>query len=295
MKKLFNLLLIGVCLIPLTSYGALTDNLISWWSLEETGGSRIDDHGVNDLTDNNTVLSGTGIIGNGADFEVTNTEYLSIPDASQTGLDISGDLSINLWLYGESFSGAHITTFVDKTNANTAGQRSYFFDYDNGGNLCFQNSSDGTTNSQECVAWTPSTATWYMITLTYNSTSNAKKFYINGSQQGTTQTGTQSGIFNSAASLNIGKYSTIYSDGIKDEFAIWSKVLTTDEITELYNSGVGLTYSDLSGGGGGATSTATTTQAIQAETYASILFVISVALTLYMLIYTFKMFRPKRR
>lgn len=39
---------------------ALTDNLISWWSLDEASGTRYDSHGTNHLTDNNTVSSEAG-------------------------------------------------------------------------------------------------------------------------------------------------------------------------------------------------------------------------------------------
>jgi hypothetical protein len=45
-------------------YADLTDGekvgLESYWNLDESSGTRVDSHGTNDLTDNNTVLSGAG-------------------------------------------------------------------------------------------------------------------------------------------------------------------------------------------------------------------------------------------
>jgi hypothetical protein len=87
---------------------ALTDDLQGWWNFEETSGTRYDETANNnDLTDNNTVGYGTGKIGNAADFENTssgdNDETLSIVRASQTGLVITGDLSISVWVKPESF------------------------------------------------------------------------------------------------------------------------------------------------------------------------------------------------
>ena len=62
---------------PATSVGfnpdtgsSLTTNLISYWKLDETSGTRVDSVGNNDLTDNNTVLYGAGKQGNGADLEI---------------------------------------------------------------------------------------------------------------------------------------------------------------------------------------------------------------------------------
>ncbi len=50
---------------------------VAHWPLDETSGTRADSVGSNDLTDNNTVLSATGMFGNAADFEATSNEWLS--------------------------------------------------------------------------------------------------------------------------------------------------------------------------------------------------------------------------
>ena len=46
----------------------LTDDMISFWELEESSGTRADAHGAHTLTDNNTVGQGTGVVGNCADL-----------------------------------------------------------------------------------------------------------------------------------------------------------------------------------------------------------------------------------
>jgi len=81
---------------------ALTDNLISFWGLEETSGTRVDAHGTNNLTDNNTVTSATGKVGTAGQFTNANSEYLSITDnASLSTGDI--DFSAQAWVYFDSF------------------------------------------------------------------------------------------------------------------------------------------------------------------------------------------------
>jgi len=264
MKKLFSSLLIGAFLIPLTSYGALTDSLVSWWSMEETSGARVDDHGVNDLTDNNTVLYGTGIISNGADFEYSSSEYLSIAGASQVGLDVTGDFSISGWVYYESLSNNHyVISKGFESDGNTV--RAYKFGWETGNVLSLHISSAGSGGTQVTVAWTPSTATWYHLVVNYDADAGSADFYVNGSQQGTTQTGLPNAIYNGSSKTFVGSYDQTYyfHDGILDELGFWSRVLTTDEITSLYNSGTGLGYADLGGGGSeSSTTTATSTVAV---------------------------------
>ena len=52
-------------------------DIIAWWTLDETSGSRSDSHGTATLSDNNTVGYATGKQSNAASFVEANTEYLS--------------------------------------------------------------------------------------------------------------------------------------------------------------------------------------------------------------------------
>ena len=57
----------------------LTDNLVAWWTLDETSGTRFDCVGSNDLADNNTVTSDPGKVNVAAEFTLATEEFLSIP------------------------------------------------------------------------------------------------------------------------------------------------------------------------------------------------------------------------
>ena len=83
---------------------ALTDNLIAFWELEEASGTRNDAHGSNHLTDNNTVAQGTGKVGNCADFELDNSEYLSIADNAALSVG-DEDFTIQAWFNIEANPG----------------------------------------------------------------------------------------------------------------------------------------------------------------------------------------------
>jgi hypothetical protein len=47
-----------------------TNNLVSWWALEENGGTAYDSHGTNHLAETSgTIPAVTGKVGNGRDFK----------------------------------------------------------------------------------------------------------------------------------------------------------------------------------------------------------------------------------
>ena len=65
------------------------------WAMEETSGTRADSVNSHDLTDNNTVLYGTGKYGNAADFDLANVEYLSVADHADIAPDDSMAISLS--------------------------------------------------------------------------------------------------------------------------------------------------------------------------------------------------------
>src|SRR6185295_10218115 len=79
----------------------IPNNLVAYWKLDETSGSRSDSFGSNTLTDNNTVGSTAGKVGNAAQFIQANTEYLSAADnAALSVADI--DFTFAFWVYLDS-------------------------------------------------------------------------------------------------------------------------------------------------------------------------------------------------
>jgi len=86
--------------------------------------------------------------------------------------------------------------------------------------------------------------TWYFISATWD-TGGTMTLYLNGSSVATnTSTGTYS--LSMTPRLTIGTWwDSPLSGTLKgkvDEVGIWSRALSSSEITELYNSGTGLSY-----------------------------------------------------
>jgi len=233
---------------------SLNTDLISYWKLDESSGNRADSFASNTLTDNNTVGSATGKINLGADFERSASEYLSITDGSQAGLDLGAggaDFSLSLWVKIESnptqwfMTGADDRALISKYTS-VSNQRSFFLEYGyDGTNYVFAShvTNDGTTLvSNKVVCGNLTTGSFYHVAVTYDASASLFTWYLNGSLVGTTAG--VSSIFNSTAPFQLGALSQqgAYMDGILDEVGIWSRVLSADDITTLYNSGSGLAY-----------------------------------------------------
>jgi hypothetical protein len=218
---------------------ALTTSLISYWKLDEASGNALDAHGSNELTDVNTVGSATGKILNARDFERGSVEYFThVDNASLSVGDI--DWTWGMWVQLESKS-ASSHYFVSK------GADAYLVRWNAGSDrfevLLYTGSAYITATANNFGA--PSTGVWYYILAWHDATENSLTIQVNN---GTIDQVSTSGGFSpdTAGDLVIGDYSTpalgFSHDGLLDEIGFWKRVLTTQERTDLYNSGSGFAY-----------------------------------------------------
>lgn len=214
------------------------------WHLEEASGTRADSTAnANNLADNNTVTQGTGKIGNGADFESSNTEYLSITDASQTGLDITSDFSFSSWLSIESSLGVGVEAHIGNKKNIGVDNGGWFSRYRNsGGTYQFTMTlyTSAGANDAFTLNYTLTPGTLYHFAFTWDSSTSTARFFINGVQQGSDQTGTITSIGNTPNPFQIGVRNnagtpTSSWDGIMDEFRIFAEYISADWIKADYS------------------------------------------------------------
>lgn len=134
----------------------------------------------------------------------------------------------------------------------------YFFKYSTGASdfqVYIEGASKinmfGPSGTKE-TSGTYSTGTWYHIVCVADGASS--KLYINGSVAalGTdTFTGTSFGT--SSVTWTIGNYNTntLGMIGTMDEIGFWTRALSSDDVTALYNGGTGLFYDDFDDGSSG--------------------------------------------
>lgn len=180
------------------------------------------------------------------DFELSSSQQAKISDASQTGLDLTGDLTIETWIRFESVgSDVHIAGKYNTTGSN----RSYNLRFDGGADtIRFGNSSDGQGSTEIILSsgtGSFTTNVWYHIAVTYDASAGTAKFYKNGSQLGSDATGGNTSIYNGTADFTISGRNASpirFLDGEVDEMIVWSDIRTSGEISTSYNAGSGTCY-----------------------------------------------------
>jgi hypothetical protein len=201
---------------------ALTDNLLAYYKLDESSGDAVDSVGGFTLTNTN-VTYGTGKINNGAVFNDAGDNLTS------SSVTSSSAFTTSVWFkVGTMPSQCGI---VDRYT--TTGWRIW----------------SGTTWNAilltvNATSWTyalnPVSGTWYNLAWTFSS--GTALLYLNGVLVDTKTGLTLTGVTN----LTIGNTSVATKnkgfDGVIDEVAVWSRVLSANEISDVYRGGLGNQY-----------------------------------------------------
>ena len=211
---------------------ALTDDLISYWTLDEASGSRADSHSTNHLTDINTVTQEAGLINNAARFTRANTERLT-STAAALDLATTDSWSFSAWVRPTgSFSGYY--TLVN--DGSTGDRKAYLLLVIGTGRVWRWSGFD----SGLAVA----DSAWSHVVYTFTSggvNTGTERFYVNGVAGGT-RTGAVPAP--GAGSFVLGATGAVdhYLDGRMDEVGFWRRAITAAEVAQLYNSGAGFAY-----------------------------------------------------
>jgi len=222
----YKLVFWGLLLLLFTSqaYASLTDDLVSYYKLDETSGTTLaDETGTYPVTHSGVTLNQTGKIGKAITINATinnfNIGYLGT------------NSSINAWhklISGTSGPGA---MFEIPVTSNRFHQ--LLIDY-NGTNYIFTSYSQCGGTKYSFNSSSISSSNYNMITVTWDSANYY--VYINGVYEGSFTKGSTGSC--NALNWRMGRYNKQYFD----EIGIWNRTLTSDEVTTLYNSGAGLTY-----------------------------------------------------
>jgi hypothetical protein len=224
--------------------------LVSFWSLNETSGTRYDMHGGNHLTDNNTVTYADGKVldrgqdvigaGNAAQFTAANSEHLTNASADFRFGDT--DFSYATWLYLDA--AASYPKILDI--GAPSGNYGIYLDTDNATRkprIVISNngvSSNGFTHSTAL-----SLSTWHFVVFTHDSVANTINISMDGAAfESKAHSG---GMYNTNGSLVIGAWygggaAGSFWNGRMDNSAFYNKALTIAQVQALYGGGLGQNY-----------------------------------------------------
>lgn len=166
------------------------------------------------------------------DLEYDSSQYLVITDVNQTGLDITGDLTIEAWIKFEEWHEATYQGIMTKRGAS--GHRQYaLMHYKDGATndlYFFVADAVGETIGNKAVGL--STGTWYHVAVAYDASAGSAEFFVDGSSVGSAGS-LKNSILNSDADFNIGANSSsgLYFDGLIDDARIWDDIRSEAEIS----------------------------------------------------------------
>lgn len=242
---------------------SLSDGLVGYWKMDEGIGTTIaDSSGNNNIatfaTGDSAPSWSNGKFGIGISFNGINN-YGYIPDPVNGNLDFgTSSFSLSTWLYFPSLPSAW-TAIINKGAWALPG---YGLSISPTNQICADIRSTGGTNQHSCFS-TVSTGVWQYITVVFDR-SNLISFYKNGLLIGSAAYSSgNTGTIDNSYNLNFGRYQSggYHFNGLIDEFRIYNRALSTDEVKQLYNyspgpvgywkmdEGIGTTAYDISGNG----------------------------------------------
>ena len=221
---------------------ALTDNLIAYWKLDEASGDALDAHSTNNLTDTNTVTNGTGKINGARQFTRANNEYFTLGDNAALS---TGDIDFTFSIWSNTTTSASYQGMVSKGAAN---QEEYLLYLSAGLPEYIFRVYDGTSLKTLLGGIAPTVSGWDFIICWHDSVNNTINMQLNnGTVSSVAHT---TGVIDSTTGFFLGQFADLSGSfsGLIDEVGFWKRVLTSQERTDLYNSGNGLAYPFGSGG-----------------------------------------------
>lgn len=217
----------------------LLNNIEAYWKFDESSGTIIDAVNSYDLTPTSILQAQTGKI----NYCVTLNANTDLMECSTlTGLELTA-FSVSAWVNTtdttttKNLYSKFYTNFTNYYGIRVAVATSGEF-----GVTIYTGS--GSTSSTVYTSATIHNGSWRHVVVTYAS--GTANFYIDGSLDSwSPETGLVTpGYYTDLTPLYIGN--SYYEDngfiGSIDEVGVWSRALTSTEVTELYNSGSGKTH-----------------------------------------------------
>lgn len=230
--------------IALCAGRVIADGIVSYWKLDESSGDAADSVGSNTLTNNNTVTYSAGKINNGADFGSSNTNK-SLSTTATLGID-GGSITMAGWVKvaAQPPSNDNVRLFGHGNTSNKVAEQLLYRDVSGTKRITFNRLRMNTANDEFSYDITLAVGTWYHIVFTYDG--STVRGYINGASVGSvassgnggSATGYSSGVY--VATSNGG--GSNFLSGMIDEFGVWSRALSADEVSQLYGFQAGNQY-----------------------------------------------------
>jgi hypothetical protein len=167
-------------------------------------------------------------------------EYWSITDAAQTGLDLTADHSISVWIKNTTAPGTNEEWAIVQKYLGSSGQRGFLYNYEDSGGtkrFHFRTSANGNSVTEGTINHDLGTATWHHVCIVYDGSATDHDLYIDGAAVGTSTSAASTIVDNTQPFIIGASPGTFtgdgYYDGDFDELLVYNTELTAAECVAL--------------------------------------------------------------
>ena len=181
-----------------------------------------------------TWSASSGKDGKGAyDFNGSNA-HISLPVAG--GVAGHDQVTLEAWIKADTNTTDYASIYSEQTT--TTDKWRYSLNYRTDGKLYFGGRDDDGDAYTEWVSASINTGTWYHVVALFDAVNDRTEIYLNGSLAASATPTINAFDSGTSAGRNIGSdWSSYFFDGIIDELRLYDRILTVDQIADLYNSG----------------------------------------------------------
>lgn len=229
----------------LLSTSSLRKGLVGYWRLEESSSTRYDCSSTgNHLSANNSPGNILAKQTYGVTLVSASSQFLTSPSTNTYQFTAAQPFSLACWVKLTN-SGANQTIMSKFQASTTIG----FYLVANAGKLHTGLHQSGTISRTKTATTVITNATWHHVAMTYNGngSTNGISLYVDGAADTISAVGS-AGTFNGSMAnsvpFTVGTYwnggsQAEFANGIIDELSIHNRVLSSTEVSKLYNSGSG--------------------------------------------------------
>lgn len=225
---------------------ALSDNLTHYYKLDETSGTNANDEvGTADGTATSASIWGSAGKNN---YGANCADAYRIDYGTDLNAGFAADTawSLSFWIKKTTTSGEQI--IWDNGDSEPFAGLNLYTTGTNGNTVEFgiiQNNGAGKyigATANNIAGLNNGSFHHVVITNSGSGLNSGCYIYIDGSDQTASRGGTIDGATTGTGTFQLGARNTAYWNGYIDEVAIWSRAISSSEVSQLYNSGTGLFY-----------------------------------------------------
>ena len=221
-------------LIPSICQADIVTGLVSWYKLNDASGSTAIDSGsgAKNGTFNSAPSWQTNCIRTGCYNNAANN-YINLGNLSSL---VSGSWTINVWFYWNSAQSAERQLYSAFTSPNELGLSIIPGSPNHFRSFC---SASGSSNNLYDSTTAVNVGQWYMYTIVFDNSAKTRQRYVNGVVDGASVGTTTTLTFPSVTSYignNVDQGSTRPIDAEIDDFRIYNRALSAQDVLDLYNS-----------------------------------------------------------